>query len=188
MAEARRNWKADQTSFDPAKLVFIDETGASTKMVRLYGRSAKGTRLIADAPFGHWKTTTFTAGLRCSGLVAPFILDGPMSGEAFLVYLDEILIPTLAQGDIVVMDNLPAHKVAGVRKRIEAVGAKLLYLPPYSPDLNPIENVFAKLKSILRKAAERTIPALWDRIQAALSEFTPAESTACMVHAGYASP
>ena len=187
MAEARETWQADQSSFDPCKLVFIDETGASTKMVRLYGRSPKGTRLVADAPFGHWKTTTFTAGLRWSGLVAPFILDGPMNGEAFLVYLDEILIPTLAAGDIVVMDNLPAHKVADVRKRLEAAGAKLLYLPPYSPDLNPIEMLFAKLKAILRKAAERTIPALWDRIQTALSEFAQAECAACMLHAGYAS-
>jgi transposase len=187
VAAARENWKEAQTSLDPDKLVFIDETGASTKMVRLYGRSRKGTRLIAQAPFGHWKTTTFTAGLRCSGLVAPFILDGPMTGDAFLVYLEEILIPALAPDDIVVMDNLPAHKVAGVRKRIEAAGAKLLHLPPYSPDLNPIEMIFAKLKSILRKAAERTIPALWDRIQTALDEFKPAECAACLLHAGYAS-
>lgn len=126
-----------QPGLDPQKLVFIDETGANTKMVRLYGRSPKGARLIAQAPFGHWKTTTFTAGLRASGLVAPFILDGPMTSEAFLVYLDEILIPALDANDIVVMDNLPAHKVAGVRNRIEAAGAKLLYLPPYSPDLKP---------------------------------------------------
>jgi len=176
-----------QPSLDPHKLVFIDETGANTKMVRPYGRSPKGTRLLAQAPFGHWKTTTFTAGLRASGLVAPFILDGPMTGEAFLVYLDEILIPTLEVDDIVIMDNLPAHKVAGVRKQIEAAGAKLLYLPPYSPDLNPIEMIFAKLKSLLRKAAERTIPALWDRIQSVLDEFKQAECAACLRHAGYAS-
>jgi transposase len=187
VAEARQTWKADQIRFAPDKLVFIDETGANTKMVRLYGRSRKGARLIADAPFGHWKTTTFTAGLRCDGLVAPFILDGPMNGDAFLVYLDKILVPTLAKGDIVVMDNLAAHKVAGVRTRIEAVGAELLYLPPYSPDLNPIEMIFAKLKSILRQAAERTVAALWDRLQAALNEFTPSECAASLAHAGYAS-
>lgn len=176
-----------QPGLDPQKLVFIDETGANTKMARLYGRSPKGTRLIAQVPFGHWKTTTFTAGLRASGLVAPFILDGPMTSEGFLVYLDEILIPALEANDIAVMDNLPAHKVAGVRKRIEAAGAKLLYLPSYSPDLNPIEMIFAKLKSLLRKAAERTIPALWDRIQSILDEVKQAECTACLIHAGYAS-
>lgn len=187
VVEARENWQAEQTSFDPNKLIFIDETGANTKMVRLYGRSAKGTRLIAHTPFGHWKTTTFTAGLRCGGLVAPFILDGPVHGDAFLVYLDQILVPVLAPGDIVVMDNLPAHKVAGVRRRIEAAGAKLLYLPPYSPGLNPIEMAFAKLKTILRKAAERTLPALWDRIGTALDEFTQQEYTAYITYAGYAS-
>jgi transposase len=186
VAEAREKWKSTQTGLDPGKLVFIDETGANTKMVRLYGRSPKGARLVADAPFGHWKTTTFTAGLRMSGLVAPFILDGPMSGDAFLAYIDEILVPTLASNDIVIMDNLPAHKVAGVRERIETAGAKLLYLPPYSPDLNPIEMIFAKLKAILRKAAERTVLALWDRIEITLKEFKQAECAACLRHAGYA--
>jgi transposase len=187
VVEARENWKADQKRLDPNKLVFIDETGANTKMVRLYGRSPQGNRLAGYAPCGHWKTTTFIAGLRCNGIVAPFILDGPMNGDAFLVYLEEILVPILAPDDIVIMDNLPAHKVAGVRERIEAVGAKLLYLPPYSPDLNPIEMIFAKLKSILRKAAERTVPALWDRIQSALNEFTQTECAACLLHARYAS-
>jgi transposase len=187
VAEARTNWKSAQASLDPQKLVFIDETGASTKMVRLYGRSPKGARVVAEAPFGHWKTTTFTAGLRMSGLVAPFILDGPMNGDAFLVYIEDILIPSLAPGDIVIMDNLPAHKVAGVRERIETAAAKLLYLPPYSPDLNPIEMIFAKLKAILRKAAERTIPALWMRIETALEAFKQPECAACLRHAGYAS-
>ena len=132
--------------------MFVDETGASTKMVRTRGRCARGRRLVAKAPWGHWKTTTFTAGLRCDGLVAPFVLDGPMNGEAFLVYVEEVLAPSLSPGDLVVIDNLSAHKIEGVRKRIEATGARLLYLPPYSPDLNPIELAFAKLKALLRKA------------------------------------
>ena len=139
MAEARRSWKAGQACLDPRRLVFVDETGTSTKMVRTRGRCARGRRLVAKAPWGHWKTTTFTAGLRCDGLIAPFVLDGPMNGEAFLVYVEKVLAPILSIGDLVVIDNLPAHKVEGVRKLIEASGATLLYLPPYSPDLNPIE-------------------------------------------------
>ncbi len=136
--------------------MFVDETGTSTKMVRTHGRCRRGQRLIGKAPWGHWKTTTFTAGLRRDGLVAPFVLDGPMNGEAFLVYVETVLAPSLSEGDIVVIDNLPAHKVGGVRAAIEARGAFLLYLPPYSPDLNPIEMAFAKLKTLLRKAAART--------------------------------
>lgn len=186
VAEARENWTADQASLDPDRLVFIDETGASTKMVRVRGRCPRGARLVGKAPWGHWKTTTFTAGLRRTGLVAPFVLDGPMNGETFLVYVEKILVPSLSKGDIVVMDNLPAHKVEGVRKLIRAAGAKLLYLPAYSPDLNPIEMAFAKLKAILRKAAERTVPALWDRIGQILDAFTPQECAAYLAHAGYA--
>lgn len=185
VAEARQNWKAEQTKLDPDRLVFIDETGASTNMVRLRGRCPKGRRLVSKTPWGHWKTTTFTAGLRRDGLVAPFVLDGPMDGAAFLVYVEKFLVPSLTQGDIVVMDNLPAHKVEGVRERIETAGAKLLYLPPYSPDLNPIEMAFAKFKTLLRKAAERTIPALWDRIGQTLNEFTRQECAAFLAHAGY---
>ena len=147
MAEARQRWKARQALLDTTRLVFVDETGTSTKMVRTHGRCRRGQRLIGKAPFGHWKTTTFTAGLRCDGLIAPFVLDGPMNGEAFLVYVETVLAPSLSAGDIVVIDNLPAHKVAGIRAAIEARGAFLLYLPPYSPDLNPIEMAFAKLKT-----------------------------------------
>ena len=161
MAAARQDWKAGQAGFDAKRLVFVDETGTSTKMVRTHGRCRRGQRLIGKAPWGHWKTTTFTAGLRCDRLVAPFVLDGPMNGEAFLVYVETVLAPSLSQDDIVVIDNLPAHKVAGVRAAIEARGAILLYLPPYSPDLNPIEMAFAKLSdgvsgnSAIRSPADR---------------------------------
>jgi transposase len=186
VAQAREAWKAGQAKLNPDKLVFIDETGASTKMVRLRGRCRRGQRLLAKAPFGHWKTTTFTAGLRRNGLVAPFILEGPMNGEAFLVYLEKVLVPTLRPDDIVVMDNLPAHKVAGVRKMIAGAGAKLRLLPAYSPDLNPIEMAFSQLKSHLRKAAERTVPALWDRIGQCLDQITPQACANYFVEAGYA--
>jgi transposase len=186
VAEARESFRTGQAKLDPKKLVFVDETGTSTKMVRVRGRCRKGKRLIGKAPFGHWKTTTFTAGLRFDGLVAPFVLDGPMNGQAFLVYVEKILVPTLSKGDKVIIDNLPAHKLKAVRKLIEARGAELIYLPPYSPDLNPIEMIFAKLKALLRKAAERTRDALWDRIGHLLDAFTPQECANCLVHAGYA--
>ena len=151
---------------DPDRFVFLDETGAATNMVRAYGRSLGGSRLVDAAPHGHWRSTTFVAGLRSTGIVAPLALDRPMTGELFRAYVVQVLAPTLTPGDVVVMDNLSAHKVAGVREAIEAVGASVLYLPPYSPDLNPIEQVFAKLKTILRKAAARSRDALWDAIAA----------------------
>ena len=188
MAAARQRWKADQPSLDAKRLVFVDETGTSTKMARTHGRCRRGRRLFGKAPWGHWKTTTFTAGLRCDGLVAPFVLDGPMNGEAFLVYVETVLAPSLSQGDIVVIDNLPAHKVEGVRAAIERTGAILRYLPPYSPDLNPIEMAFAKIKALLRKAAARTQDQLWDAIADVLSAFTPDECANYLAHAGYASP
>lgn len=166
--------------------MFVDETGTSTKMVRIRGRCARGHRLVAKAPWGHWKTTTFTAGLRWHGLVAPWVIDGPMNGEAFLVYVEKVLVPSLSPDDLVVIDNLPAHKVDGVRKLIEAAEARLLYLPPYSPDFNPIELAFAKLKALLRKAAERTRDALWDRIGEILRHFSPQECANYLAHAGYA--
>jgi hypothetical protein len=124
---------------DPGRFVFLDETGASTNMVRRYGRCARGERLVATAPWGHWKTTTFVVGLRAGGIIAPFVLDGPMTGDVFRAYVEQMLVPELSRGDVVVMDNLAAHKVAGVREAIRAVGASVLYLPPYSPDLNPIK-------------------------------------------------
>ena len=169
----------------PGKLVFIDETGASTKMARLRGRARKGERCRAAIPHGHWKTTTFTAGLRLSGLAAPMLLDGPMNGDALLAYVEQVLAPELEQNDIVIMDNLPAHKVTGVRQAIEKVGASLLYLPPYSPDFNPIEMAFSKLKAILRKAAARSIDNLWQVIADTLDKFSQQDCTNYFTAAGY---
>jgi len=175
VAARRQAWFDAQPDLDPEDLVFIDETGASTKMARLRGRAPRGQRCRAPIPHGHWKTITFVAALRLCGLTAPMVLDGPMNGPAFLAYVEQVLVPTLRPGQTVVMDNLPAHKVAGVRAAIHATGARLWLLPPYSPDFNPIENAFAKLKASLRRAAARTIPALWDAIRDALPQFTPNE-------------
>ncbi len=165
--------------------MFIDETGATTKMARLRGRAPRGERCYASVPHGHWKTTTFTAGLRRSGLIAPMVLDGPMDGAAFIAYVEQVLVKELTPGDVVIMDNLPAHKVSGVRQAIEAAGARLLYLPPYSPDFNPIEMAFSKLKAILRKAAARTVENLWNAIANALDAFSPAECQNYFKAAGY---
>jgi transposase len=181
----RQAWFEGQIDLEPERLIFIDETGASTKMARRYGRAPKGERCRASIPHGHWKTTTFVAGLRLSGMTVPCVLDGPMTGAAFLAYVEQMLAPTLNAGDIVIMDNLPAHKAGGVRAAIEAVGATLLYLPPYSPDFNPIEMAFAKLKALLRGVAARTIPALWQTIAAALDRFTPHECQNYFIAAGY---
>jgi transposase len=161
---ARRAWSEAQPVMDIEKLVFIDETWTSTSMTRRYGRAPKGQRCIASAPHGHWKTTTFVAGLRHQQLTAPMVADGPMDGEMFLAYVRQFLCPTLRPGDIVILDNLSSHKVAGVKDAIATAGATMLYLPPYSPDLNPIEKLFAKLKALLRKAAKRSIEALWNEI------------------------
>ena len=185
MAERRLAWKAAQGQLDTKRLVFIDETGTNTKMIRARGRCPRGQRLIGKQPWGHWKTTTFTAGLRCDGLTAPFVLDGAMDGRAFQTYIEKVLVPSLSPGDIVVMDNLPAHKNEKVRELIEAANAQLVYLPPYSPDLNPIEMAFSKLKALLRKAAERTRDGLWDKIGQVLDAFTPEECANYFRHAGY---
>ncbi|UPT95790.1 IS630 family transposase [Bradyrhizobium barranii subsp. apii] len=182
---AREEWFEGQIDLDPERLVFIDETSANTKMARLYGRSPRGERCRAAIPHGHWKTTTFTAGLRSDGLIAPLVLDGPMDGDAFLAYVEQLLAPSLRPGDTVIMDNLPAHKVHGVREAIRAVGASLLYLPPYSPDFNPIEMAFSKLKALLRAAAARTMPDLWQAIANALKRFSPEECQNYLVAAGY---
>jgi transposase len=165
--------------------VFIDETGLNTKMARLRGRCARGERLRAGVPHGHWKTTTFVAGLRLSGLSAPMVLEGPMTQAMFLAYVEQILAPTLRPGDLVILDNLPAHKGAAVRAAIEATGATLLRLPPYSPDFNPIEKAFAKLNALLRKAAARTKEALWKTIGTVLEAFTPQECANYFAAAGY---
>jgi transposase len=154
-------------------------------MARLRGRAPRGHRLRSGVPRGHWKTTTFVAGLRLTGMMAPFVLDGPMNQPAFLAYVGQVLVPELKRGDVVVLDNLPAHKDPRVRAMIEAAGASLLYLPPYSPDFNPIENTFAKLKALLRKAAERTVEGLWTTIGRRLDAVTPAECANYFRAAGY---
>lgn len=168
-----------------ARLVFIDETWATTNMARCYGRAPRGERVIASVPHGHWKTSTFVAGLRHDGITAPLVIDGAMNGTVFRAYVEQFLAPTLAPGDIVIMDNLPSHKVTGVQEAIEACGASLIYLPPYSPDLNPIEQAFAKLKALLRKAAARTVETLWTTIGESLSAFSPTECANYLADAGY---
>ena len=182
---AREVWREWQKSCDPSKLVFLDETGAATDMVPRYGRSMGGTRCAGDAPGGHWKTMTFIAGLRVDGITAPWCLDRPMNGKAFKTYLQTQLVPTLRPGDIVICDNLAAHKVAGVKEIIESAGAKIFYLPPYSPDLNPIEQAFAKLKTLLRKAMARSFDALWKTIGRLLNLFKSKECRNYFNNSGY---
>ena len=172
---------------DASRFVFLDETGTATNMTRRYGRSPSEQRLVAAVPHGHWKTTTFLAGLRQTGIVAPLVLDGPMTGLAFRAYVEQFLAPALEPGDVVVLDNLAAHKVDGVRQAIAAVGASILYLPPYSPDLNPIEQLFAKLKALLRKAAARTKDELWSTIGRLLDTCPPTQCINYLRHCGYGS-
>ena len=187
VARARRRWMREQGMFDPARLLFIDETCTNTAMVRLRGRAPRGARLVDYAPQGHWKTITFVGGLRQRAMTAPFVLEGAMNGPMFLAYVKQCLVPTLKRGEIVLMDNLPVHRVAGVAEAIEGAGATLIYLPKYSPDLNPIELAFSKLKAHLRKAAEHTISRLWRRIGRAVTDFTAQECSNYFRHAGYAS-
>jgi transposase len=167
--------------------VFIDETWAKTNMVRTHGRAACGSRLLAKVPHGHWRTLTFLAALRHDAITAPCVFDGPINGVSFRAYVEQVLVPTLKPGDIVVLDNLGSHKSPAVRAAIRAAGARLFFLPPYSPDLNPIEQVFAKLKTLLRKAAERTVEATWKRIGTLLDGFKPAECANYFRNAGYGS-
>jgi transposase len=187
VAGKRRLWRAWQRFMDPARFIFLDETGTATNMARRYGRSPCGARLVAAVPQGHWQTTTFIAGLRQGGIVAPLVLEGPMTGPAFRAYVEQFLAPALAPDDVVVLDNLAAHKVKGVRQAIAAAGASILYLPPYSPDLNPIEQLFAKLKALLRKAAARTKDALWQAIGRLLAAVPASECAHYLRHCGYGS-
>jgi len=187
VAAHRSLWRTWQRYMDPANFVFLDETGASTNMVRRCGWAPRGERLVDAAPYGHWRTTIFIAGLRSTGIIAPLVLDGPMSGDAFRAYVEQFLAPALTAGDVVVMDNLAVHKVAGVREAITAVGASIPYLPPYSPDLNPIEQMFAKLKALLRRAAARTQEALWTTIGQLLNSFSPTECQNYLANSGTSS-
>jgi len=181
----REEWFDGQLDLDPERLVFIDETWASTNMARRHGRCRRGERLRSGVPHGHWKTTTLIAGLRRTGMVAPMVLDGPINRDAFVAYVRQVLVPGLSPGDIVIMDNLSSHKAPAARDVIEAAGAKLLFLPPYSPDFNPIEQAFSKLKAHLRKAAERTIHGLWDAIGRILDMYPPQEYANYFANAGY---
>ena len=178
-------WFEGQLDLDPDRLVFIDETWASTNMARRHGRCLRGERLRASVPHGHWKTTTFVAGLRNTGMVAPMVIDGPINRDAFTAYVTQVLVPELSPGDIVIMDNLSSHKGQAIRDVIEAAGADLLFLPPYSPDFNPIEKAFSKLKAHLRKAAERTIHDLWDAIGRILDLYSPQECANYFTACGY---
>lgn len=187
VARKRARWKARQGSIDPKRLVFVDKTRAKTNMAPLRGWAARGQRLIGRAPFGHWNTMTFVAALRHDGIVAPWVIDGPINGESFRTWVEKVLVPTLRSDDIVVMDNLGSHKVLAIRRAIRATRAKLFYLPAYSPDLNPIEQVIAKLKHLLRKAAERTKETVWRRIGSLLDQFTPQECENYIRNAGYGS-
>ncbi|MEN3208576.1 IS630 family transposase [Methylorubrum populi] len=181
----REDWFKAQDELDPDKLVFLDETATTTAMMRRHGWAPRGERCRVAVPHGHWKTTTVTAALRTSGVVATALFDGATNGERFRAYLADTLIPVLKRGDTVILDNLAAHKVAGVREAIQAAGARLLYLPPYSPDFNPIEQIFAKLKADLRKAAARTVPDLRAAIRSAFDSLSPKQCRNCLAAAGY---
>jgi transposase len=185
VAKARIEWRNQQPKLTPSKLVFIDETSVKTNMMRRYGRAKRGNRLIAAVPHGHWKTTTFIGALRCDGLTAPLAVNGAINGELFLDYVERVLAPTLKPADVVIMDNLRVHKMVGVREAIEAAGARLLFIPPYSPDFNPIELAFSKLKALLRAKAIRTAETLWNALADLCGNFTPAECANYFRHDGY---
>jgi transposase len=182
----RAAWAAARPSLDPARLVFVDETWASTRMARARGRCPVGGRLVMAVPHAHWKTTTFVAALRSDRLAAPAVIDGPVTGDGFVAYVERHLAPALRPGDVVVMDNLACHKRPGVRRAVEAAGGELRFLPPYSPDLNPIEKAFSKLKAALRKVAARSVEALWQYLGRVAAEYTPAECRNYFTSCGYA--
>lgn len=185
MRRAREIWAESQSEFDPARLVFVDETGAKTNMARTHGRCPRGERLVAAVPHGHWKSTTFVAALRSDGMRAPTVVDGAMDRATFEAYVAQQLVPCLRRGDVVVMDNLSAHTGPNVRAAIEAAGCELRLLPAYSPDLNPIEKAFSKLKAMLRKAARRTVAALQAFLGEAVDAFAPAECLNYFRSCGY---
>jgi len=187
VARKRARWRRHQARLDPRRLVFIDETWAKTNMTRTWGRAPRGQRLVAKVPHGRWTTLTFIAALRCDAITAPLVLDGPINADSFLAWVEQALVPTLKPGDVVVLDNLGSHKGKAVRQAIRRAKAHLLFLPPYSPDLNPIEQVFAKLKTLLRKAEERSVETVWRRIGTLLDRFSPQECANYLRHAGYAS-
>ena len=185
MSVKRRCWQRQQRKLDPDCLVFLDETWAKTNMTRLRGRSPIGTRLVEHVPHGHWKTTTFLAAIRASGWVAPLVIDGAINGKLFLSWVQQHLVKTLRPGDVVIMDNLSSHKVQGVAEAIDSANAELLYLPPYSPDLNPIELAFSKYKRLIRSAKNRTVENLWRSCGDILSQFNESEFRNYFKHAGY---
>jgi transposase len=187
VARKRARWKKHQGDIDLHRLVFIDETWAKTNMAPLRGWAARGQRLIGKAPFGHWNTMTFIAALRHDAITAPWVIDGPINGSIFRTYVEEVLVPTLRHGDIVILDNLGSHKAPAIRNAIKAAGARLFFLPAYSPDLNPIEQVFAKLKHLLRKAAERSKEAVWRKIGSLIDQFSPNECENYLRNSGYGS-
>jgi len=187
IARKRAFWKKHQAGVEPGRLVFIEETSTKTTMAPLRGWAPRGQRLDAKVPYGHWKTLTFLAALRCDRIDAPCVFDGPINAQSFLAYVNQELVPTLKPRDIVVLDNLGSHKRTAVRAAIRAAGARLVFLPPYSPDLNPIEQVFAKLKHLMRKAAERTVDATWKRSGEILDLFKPDECRRYLRNSGYAS-
>lgn len=185
VAARRAEWRAGQVGLDPARLVFVDETWASTNMARRYGWGPTAGRVIGRVPHGHWQTTTFVAALRADGLTAPMVIDGALTGDLFVAYARRVLGPTLRPGDVVVMDNLACHKRADAIRAIEAVGCRVAFLPPYSPDLNPIELAFSKLKATLRQREERTVERLWTALGESLDWFPPDECRRYLRHAGY---
>lgn len=187
VARRREQWIKYRPGFVPSRLVFIDETWTKTNMTALRGWSPRGQRLKADAPFGHWNTMTFIAALRADRVEAPWLIDGPINAERFLIYVQKVLVPTLKADDIVIMDNLGSHKAKAIRQAIRSVGARLVFLPKYSPDLNPIEQMFSKLKTLIRKAQARTVEGAWKSIGEILNEFKPDECANYLVNSGYAS-
>lgn len=184
VAERRQAWQRAQKSLD-GRLIFLDETWTTTAMTRRYAWADVGARAIGHAPNGHWKTTTFLAGLTCEGMIAPFVLDGPINAECFVAYVEQILVPALREGDTVILDNLSSHKNEKAAQLIASAGARLLFLPPYSPDLNPIEMAFAKFKEKLRQAQARTVDALWELIGQTWNLFTPQQCANYIRHCGY---